>query len=101
MLLHGNAKLGLAGRVALVRAVEEGCSLRRAAVAFGVSPAAVHRWWHRLVDGGRQPQALLDRSSRPHRAPRQFAPELERAFAEPADGLEPSTPSLPCDGPAV
>jgi len=80
MYLHANAKLGLAGRVALVRAVEGGCSLRAAAVAFSVSPATVHRWWHRWLDGGRQPQALLDRSSRPHRSPRQLAPELERAI---------------------
>jgi transposase len=80
MYLHANAKLGLAGRVALVRAVEEGCSLRAAAVAFSVSPATVHRWWHRWVDGGRQASALLDRSSRPHRSPRQLAPECERAI---------------------
>jgi hypothetical protein len=38
MVLHRNAKLGLAGRYALVRAVEDGLSLRAAAVAFGVSP---------------------------------------------------------------
>jgi len=31
MYLHANAKLGLAGRLALVRAVEEGCSLKQAA----------------------------------------------------------------------
>lgn len=80
MYLHANAKLGLAGRVALVRAVEEGCSLRTAAAAFGVSPATAHRWWHRWVDGGRQASALVDRSSRPHRSPRQLAPELERAI---------------------
>jgi hypothetical protein len=37
MLLHANAKLGLAGRLALVRAVEDGLSLRAAAAAFSVS----------------------------------------------------------------
>jgi hypothetical protein len=36
MLLHANAKLGLAGRFALVRAVEDGLSLK--AAAFKVSP---------------------------------------------------------------
>ena len=76
MLLHANAKLGLAGRLALVRAVEDGCSLRAAAVAFNVSPATVHRWWHRWLDGGRQPRALLDRSSRPRRSPRLLTAEL-------------------------
>ena len=80
MLLHANAKLGLAGRLALVAAIEEGLSLRTAAAAFSVSPATAHRWWHRWLDGGRQASALLDRSSRPHRSPRQLAPELERAI---------------------
>ena len=28
MVLHRNAKLGLAGRLALARAVEQGCSLK-------------------------------------------------------------------------
>ena len=67
MLLHANAKLGLAGRLALVRAIEEGLSLKAAAAAFKVSPATAHRRWHRWLDGGRQAGALLDRSSRPRR----------------------------------
>ncbi len=65
MYLHANAKLGLAGRLALVRAVEEGLSLKAAAAAFSVSPATAHRWWHRWLEGDREPSALLDRSSRP------------------------------------
>ena len=77
MLLHANAKLGLAGRLALVRAVEDGCSLRAAAVVFNVSPATVHRWWHRWLEGGCRPEALVDRSSRPRRSPRELAPELQ------------------------
>jgi transposase InsO family protein len=77
MYLHANAKLGLAGRVALVAAVEGGLSLKAAAAAFSVSPATVHRWWHRWRDGGRRPQALLDRSSRPQRSPRLLATELQ------------------------
>jgi transposase InsO family protein len=76
MLVHANAKLGLAGRLALVCRIEEGRSLRAAAVAFGVSPATAHRWWHRWIDGGRCPESLLDRSSRPRRSPRLLAPEL-------------------------
>jgi len=82
MLLHANAKLGLAGRVALVAAVEEGLSLRAAAAAFSVSPATVHRWWHRWLDGGRQRSALLDRSSRPHCSPRLLAPELQERICD-------------------
>lgn len=40
-------KLGLAGRLELVRLVERGESLRAAAAALNVSPATAHRWWHR------------------------------------------------------
>ena len=80
MYLHANAKLGLAGRVALVRAVEDGCSLKVAAAAFSVSPATAHRWWHRWLEAGEEARrtlsCLFDRSSRPHRSPRQLAPEL-------------------------
>jgi hypothetical protein len=82
MHLHANAKLGLAGRLALVRAVEEGLSLKAAAAAFSVSPATVHRWWHRWLEGGRQPSALLDRSSRPKRSPRLWAAELQVRICE-------------------
>ena len=77
MLLHANAKLGLAGRLALVGAVEDGLSLKAAAAAFSVSPATVHRWWHRWLEGGRRPEALLDRSSRPRHSPRLLAAELQ------------------------
>jgi transposase InsO family protein len=77
MYLHANAKLGLAGRLALVRAIEDGLSLKAAATAFNVSPATVHRWWHRWLDGGRRPEVLLDRSSRPSRSPRLLAAELQ------------------------
>ena len=77
MYLHANAKLGLAGRFALVAAIDRGLSLRAAAAAFSVSPATAHRWWHRWLDGGRQASALLDRSSRPRRSPRQLAAELQ------------------------
>jgi transposase InsO family protein len=77
MYLHANAKLGLAGRLALVRAVEDGLSLKAAAAAFSVSPATAHRWWHRWLEGGRVPETLFDRSSRPHRSPRLLATELQ------------------------
>jgi transposase InsO family protein len=80
MSFHRNAKLGLAGRIALVRRVEDGLSLRQAAVVFNVSPATAHRWWHRWLDSSEEARrslsCLLDRSSRPRRSPRQLAPEL-------------------------
>jgi transposase InsO family protein len=81
MYLHANAKLGLAGRLALVRAVEDGLSLKAAAAAFSVSPATAHRWWHRWLEAGEEARGtlscLLDRSSRPHRSPRLLAAELQ------------------------
>ena len=84
MYSHANAKLGLAGRLALVRAIEEGISLRQSAAVFNVSPATAHRWWHRWLDSGEEARrslsCLLDRSSRPRRSPRQLAPDLEEAI---------------------
>src|SRR5213083_690373 len=84
MLLHANAKLGLAGRLALVRAVEDGLSLKAAAAAFSVSPATAHRWWHRWLEAGEEARrtlsCLFDRSSRPRRSPRQLAPQVEQAI---------------------
>jgi transposase InsO family protein len=84
MYLHANAKLGLAGRLALVKAIEEGLSLKAAAAAFSVSPATAHRWWHRWLGAGEEARrtlaCLLDRSSRPRRSPRRLAPELEAAI---------------------
>jgi transposase InsO family protein len=80
MSSHRNAKLGLAGRYALVCAVEAGLSLKQAAATFSVSPATAHRWWHRWIEAGEEARrslaCLLDRSSRPRRSPRQLAPEL-------------------------
>jgi transposase InsO family protein len=70
MLFHRNAKLGLAGRLALVRAIEG-----------GLSPATAHRWWHRWLEASEEARRTLaclhDRSSRPHRFPRELAPELQ------------------------
>jgi transposase len=84
MYLHANAKLGLAGRFALVSAIEDGLSLKAAAAAFNVSPATAHRWWHRWLEAGEEARrtlsCLFDRSSRPHRSPRQLAAELEQAI---------------------
>ncbi len=84
MYLHANAKLGLAGRFALVKAIEEGMSLRAAAAVFNVSPATAHRWWHRWLEAGEEARrtlsCLFDRSSRPRRSPRQLAPELEETI---------------------
>jgi transposase InsO family protein len=86
MSFHRNAKLGLAGRYALVSAIAGGMTLKAAAAAFRVSPATAHRWWHRWCDASEEAQltlaCLFDRSSRPRRSPRQLAPELAEAICE-------------------
>jgi transposase InsO family protein len=82
MCVHANAKLGLAGRFALVAAIETGLSLKAAAASFSVSPATAHRWWHRWLEGGRRRESLRDRSSRPHRSPRQLASGLEERICD-------------------
>lgn len=80
MRVHANAKLGPAGRLALVRLIEGGCSLRTAAAESSVSVSTAHRWWHRWQDASAQARAggtwLEDRSSCPHRQPRRIDDEL-------------------------
>ena len=74
MQIHGRAKLGPAGRLALTQAVIDGMTFKRAAACFNVSPATAHRWWHRRLNATTEELSsgawLLDRSSRPHRSPR-------------------------------
>jgi transposase InsO family protein len=79
MQLHANAKLGPAGRVALVELIDEGMTFRAAAAALSVSPATAHRWWRRrrisAAEHNRARSAawFCDRSSRPHRQPRRLS----------------------------
>jgi transposase InsO family protein len=83
---HRNAKLGLAGRHALVLAIERGMTLKAAAAAFNVAPATAHRWWHRWLDAGtserRTLACLSERSSRPYRCPRMLAAEEQERICE-------------------
>jgi len=83
---HRNAKLGLAGRHALVVSIEAGASLRSAAARFNVSPATAHRWWHRWLQASKDARGSLsclgDRSSRPHRSPRRLPAELAEAICD-------------------
>ena len=82
MELHRNAKLGLAGRFALVQARECGLSVREVARRFSVSPATVSRWSYRWQTANEQERrslvCLLDRSSRPWRMPRLLPPREQR-----------------------
>jgi transposase InsO family protein len=75
-------KLGLAGRLELVRLVERGCSLRAAAAALGVAPATAHRWWHRWRVAGEAERAsrvcLATRPPRPRSCPWALPEAAER-----------------------
>jgi len=86
MHLHRNAKLGLAGRYALVMAIEGGLSIREAARRHGVSPATGCEWWRRWREAPPEERAtrgcLFDRSSRPHRMPRLLAPAVQERICE-------------------
>jgi transposase InsO family protein len=86
MELHRNAKLGLAGRFALVQAREAGLPVREVARRFSVSVATVSRWssrWRQASPHERASlQCLHDRSSRPRRMPRLLSPaQQERICA--------------------
>jgi transposase InsO family protein len=84
MKLHANAKLGPAGREALVLAIEAGMSQKAAAAAFCVAPATAHRWWHRWLAASTEQRLtrswLRDRSSRPHRQPRRLSAAEEESI---------------------
>ena len=105
MSLHRNAKLGLGGRLALVGAIEGGLSIRAAACRFNASPATAHRWWRRWGEADEEMRRTLscldDRSSRPHRSPRELASVLqERICACRREtgwdrGSSPARPALP------
>jgi transposase InsO family protein len=77
-------KLGLAGRLQLVRLIESGCSLRAAAAESSVSPATAHRWWHRWQAASETERASLaclrTRSSRPHSCPWALSADAEQAI---------------------
>jgi len=70
MDIHKNARLGFPSRVDLARFVlVEGGTRKAAAAAFRVSAKTAAKWVARFQSGGRD--GLMDRSSRPHRSPRQ------------------------------
>jgi transposase InsO family protein len=77
MKVHGNAALGPAGRLALVKAIESGMTLRAAAAALNVAPATAHRWWHRWLGASEEERRgaswLCDRRSTPHHQPRRLS----------------------------
>ncbi len=55
----GRCKLGLAGRLELVRRIEAGATMRQAAACLGVAPATAHRWWWRWRTADEEQRASL------------------------------------------
>ena len=86
MQLHANAKLGPAGRKALVLEILQGKTLKAAAAAFNVAPATAHRWWWRFRQASHAERDTWawaeDRSSRPLSCPRRLSAEQERPILE-------------------
>jgi len=85
MKIHRNARLGLAGRHELVKAIEaEG--QRAAARRLGVSSATANKWRHRWQAASatqrRSLSCLEDRPSRPHHSPNELAAEEQRHICE-------------------
>jgi transposase InsO family protein len=73
MELHNNARSCPASRGLLVRRILGGMSVTGAAEAAGVSKRTAFKWKIRFLVAGEA--ALVDRSSRPHRMPRQTHPD--------------------------
>src|SRR3954469_15253224 len=79
-------KLGLQGRLELVRLIEQGSTLRAAAAALSVAPATAHRWWHRWQQASESERAsrscLRARSTRPRSCPWALGEQAERAILQ-------------------
>jgi transposase InsO family protein len=71
---HANARLNVFGRRTLVERVLAGHKPGEVAKQLNVSRATVYKWVRRFRAEGLT--GLADRSSRPHRSPRQVPPEL-------------------------
>ena len=73
-MAHRTARLNVFGRQLLVTRIElDGWPVAKAAEAQGVSRTTAHKWIARFRAEGWP--GLEDRSSRPHRSPRQTAPD--------------------------
>ncbi len=82
----GRCRLGLAGRLELVKRIEGGQSQRAAAAALCVSPATANRWWHRWLNATSAQRAsrecLRARPPRPASCPWQLDDQSERRILE-------------------
>ena len=73
MELHKNARSCPASRLLLVDRIVGGMPVTRAASAAGISRRTAFKWKRRFTEAGEA--ALVDRSSRPSRMPRQTHPD--------------------------
>lgn len=82
----GRCKLGLAGRLELVRLVESGATFRAAAAAMNVAPATAHRWWHRWLQASEQERVsracLRARPPVPRTCPWRLGEAVERRILD-------------------
>jgi transposase InsO family protein len=82
----GRCKLGVGGRLQLIRLIEEGASLRSAAAESSVSPATAHKWWHRWLAASEAERAsracLRARAPRPRSCPWQLEQAVERRILD-------------------
>ena len=74
MELHKNARTCPASRLLMIQRMEAGMASTSAAEAAGVNRRTASKWKKRYRDGGEA--ALVDRSCRPHRMPRQTHPGI-------------------------
>jgi transposase InsO family protein len=72
MELHKNARTCPASRMLMIQRIQAGIPVTSAAEAVGVSRRTASKWKGRYREAGEA--ALVDRSSRPHRSPRQTHP---------------------------
>ncbi len=77
-------RLGLAGRLALVRLIEDGATIRSAAADLGVAPATARRWWHRWLAASEAQRAsrecLRARRPIPRSCPWSLSSDQERCI---------------------
>lgn len=76
MRVHPNAKTTPVMRQLIVTRAQQGWTYGQVAAALGLSVRTVAKWMAR----SRQPQGLVDGSSRPHRQPRRLAATTEAAI---------------------
>jgi transposase InsO family protein len=79
MNVHKNARLTPYRREELVARIEQGTPLTVVAKAFGVSRQTARKWRTRKANAGVVADGTWrqDRPSRPHRSPRQIAPQIQ------------------------